>query len=144
MLDKFYPKYEYTQLQISNLQFINLKPDRDVHIRVTRRTGYGDRYKLFVINKDKFKEIQSILKKPILIEMWDKQTNYFITKIEFSVNDSTNKAATLATVQIDVESAKRFGIVVHDGNEESYPIILHCSPTGSIERVLCGLLERLT
>jgi hypothetical protein len=56
VLDKFYPKYEYTQLQISNLQFINLKPDRDVHIRITRRTEYGDRYKLFVINKDNFKE----------------------------------------------------------------------------------------
>jgi len=60
VLDKFYPKYEYTQLQISNLQFINLKPDRDVHIRVTRRTGYGDRYKLFVINKDSFKENYSL------------------------------------------------------------------------------------
>jgi len=60
VLDKFYPKYEYAQLQISNLQFINLKPDRDVHIRVTRRTGYGDRYKLFVINKDSFKENYSL------------------------------------------------------------------------------------
>ncbi|SVD68590.1 uncharacterized protein METZ01_LOCUS421444, partial [marine metagenome] len=52
VLDKFYPNYEYAQLQINNLQFINLKPDRDVHIRVTRRTEYGDRYKLFIINKD--------------------------------------------------------------------------------------------
>jgi len=60
VLDKFYPKYEYTQLQISNLQSINLKSDRDVHIRVTRRTEYGDRYKLFVINKDSFKENYSL------------------------------------------------------------------------------------
>jgi len=60
VLDKFYPEYEYEQLQINNLQFINLKPDRDVHIRVTRRTEYGDRYKLFVINKDSFKENYSL------------------------------------------------------------------------------------
>ena len=60
VLDKFYPNYEYAQLQINNLQFINLKPDRDVHIRVTRRTEYGDRYKLFVINKDSFKENYSL------------------------------------------------------------------------------------
>jgi len=60
VLDKFYPRYEYTQLKISNLQFINLEPDRDVHIRVTRRTEYGDRYKLFVINKDSFKENYSL------------------------------------------------------------------------------------
>ena len=60
VLDKFYPNYEYSQLQINNLQFINLKSDRDVHIRVTRRTEYGDRYKLFVINKDSFKENYSL------------------------------------------------------------------------------------
>ena len=60
VLDKFYPKYAYTQLQISNLQFINLEPDRDVHIRVTRRTEYGDRYKLFVIKKDSFNENYSL------------------------------------------------------------------------------------
>jgi len=60
VLDKFYPNYEYAQLQINNLQFINLKPDRDVHIRVTRRTEYGDRYKLFIINKDSFKENYSL------------------------------------------------------------------------------------
>jgi len=60
VLDKFYPKYEYTQLQISNLQSINLQSGRDVHIRVTRRTEYGDRYKLFVINKDSFKENYSL------------------------------------------------------------------------------------
>jgi len=60
VLDKFHPKYEYTQLQINNLQFINLKPDRDVHIRVTRRTEYGDRYKLFVVNKDSFNENYSL------------------------------------------------------------------------------------
>jgi len=62
VLDKFHPKYEYTKLQINNLQSINLKPDRDVHIRVTRRTEYGDRYKLFVINKDSFKENYSLEK----------------------------------------------------------------------------------
>jgi len=60
VLDKFYPRYEYTQLKISNLQFINLEPDRDVHIRVTRRTEYGDRYKLFVVKKDSFKENYSL------------------------------------------------------------------------------------
>jgi len=60
VLDKFYPNYEYAQLQINNLQFINLKPDRDVHIRVTRRTEYGDRYKLFVIKKDSFNENYSL------------------------------------------------------------------------------------
>jgi len=54
VMDKFYPKFEYSQLQINNLELVNLKPDRDVHIKVTRNTDYGERYKLFVIKKESF------------------------------------------------------------------------------------------
>jgi len=60
ILDKFYPEYEYSQLQLNNLKSINLKTDHDVHIKVTRRTEYGDRYKLFIIKKDTFNENYSI------------------------------------------------------------------------------------
>ncbi len=60
ILDKFYPEYEYSQLQLNNLKSINLKTDRDVHIKVTRRTEYGDRYKLFIIKKDSFSENYSL------------------------------------------------------------------------------------
>ena len=60
VLNKFYPKYEYSQLQLKNLELITLKPDRDVNIRITRRTGYGDRYKLFVIKKGSFNENYSL------------------------------------------------------------------------------------
>jgi len=54
VLDKFYPKFEYSPLQINNLEMVTLKPNHDVHIKVTRRTDYGDRYKLFVITKNSF------------------------------------------------------------------------------------------
>jgi hypothetical protein len=54
VLDKFYPKFEYTPLQINNLEMVNLKSDHDVHIKVTRNTDYGERYKLFVIKKNSF------------------------------------------------------------------------------------------
>jgi len=60
ILNKFYPEYEYSQLQLNNLKSINLKTDRDVHIKVTRRTEYGDRYKLFIIKKDTFNENYSL------------------------------------------------------------------------------------
>ena len=53
-MDKFYPKFEYSQLQINNLEMVTLKPDHDVHIKVTRNTDYGERYKLFVIEKNSF------------------------------------------------------------------------------------------
>ena len=39
---------------------VTLKPNSDVHIKVTRRTEYGDRYKLFVIEKNRFDENYSL------------------------------------------------------------------------------------
>jgi hypothetical protein len=60
VLDKFYPKFEYSPLQISNLEMVILKPDRDVHIKATRNTDYGERYKLFVIKRSSFDENYSL------------------------------------------------------------------------------------
>jgi hypothetical protein len=60
VLGKFYPKFEYSQLQANNLEMVVLKPNHDVHIKVTRRTDYGDRYKLFVIKKGSFDENYSL------------------------------------------------------------------------------------
>jgi len=60
VLNKFYPKFEYSPLQINNLEMVNLKPNHDVHIKVTRRTEYGDRYKLFVIKKGSFNKNYSL------------------------------------------------------------------------------------
>jgi hypothetical protein len=39
---------------------VTLKPDHDVHIKVTRNTDYGERYKLFVIKKNSFDENYSL------------------------------------------------------------------------------------
>jgi hypothetical protein len=60
VLDKFYPKFEYSLLQINNLEMVSLKPENDVHIKVTRNTDYGERYKLFVINKGSFNATYSL------------------------------------------------------------------------------------
>jgi len=60
VMDKFYPKFEYSPLQINNLEMVTLKPDHDVHIKVTRNTDYGERYKLFVIKKNSFDENYSL------------------------------------------------------------------------------------
>ena len=54
ILDKFYPKFEDQPLQVEKINMLEFNPDREVHIKVIRRTEYGDRYKLFVIEKDSF------------------------------------------------------------------------------------------
>jgi len=52
ILNKFYPKFEYADL--NKIQLVSLEKSRDVHIKVTRFSEYGERYKLFVINKNTF------------------------------------------------------------------------------------------
>ena len=56
VLNKFSPKYEQQKLSATNIQSLYFEPDKEIHIKVTRRTNYGDRYKLFVINKGSFNE----------------------------------------------------------------------------------------
>ena len=56
VLNKFSPKYNQQLLSAEKVQSLSFEPEREVHIKVTRRTEYGDRYKLFVINKGSFKE----------------------------------------------------------------------------------------
>ena len=56
ILDKVYPKFNYTDLNIQKIDKQVLEFDKEVHIKVTRRTEYGDRYRLFVINKNSFEE----------------------------------------------------------------------------------------
>ena len=55
VLNKFYPKFNEQKLSADLIQNLTFNPEKEVHIKVTRLTGYGERYKLFVIDKNKFK-----------------------------------------------------------------------------------------
>jgi C-terminal processing protease CtpA/Prc len=39
---------------VSQINLINLEPNKEVHLKVTRLSEYGERYKLFVIKKNVF------------------------------------------------------------------------------------------
>tara|TARA_B100002051_G_C16731757_1_gene638704 strand:- start:504 stop:2837 length:2334 start_codon:yes stop_codon:yes gene_type:complete len=54
VLNKFYPKFDEQKLSTKEIEKLSFEPNREVHIKVTRRTEYGDRYKLFVIEKGSF------------------------------------------------------------------------------------------
>ncbi|MDA8822323.1 TRAP transporter permease [Candidatus Pelagibacter bacterium] len=54
VLNKFYPKFNEQKLSADIIQNLTFNPEKEVHIKVTRLTGYGERYKLFVIDKNKF------------------------------------------------------------------------------------------
>lgn len=94
-------------------------------------------------NEDLAKELVKTINKPVLLELWDERFFYFIMKFEFSVNDALNNSSTLSTVQIDVENTKLFdiGYVDSDGIKK-YPLLLHASIPGAIDRNLYAMLER--
>jgi threonyl-tRNA synthetase len=94
-------------------------------------------------NKDFVLSLVKLVNKPVLIEMWNFRYAYFDPKFEFNFIDSMDKASALTTVQIDHENAKRFGIeyVDEDGKKKN-PYILHCSPSGSLERCIYAMLEK--
>ena len=58
VLNKFYPKYNY--LDIYNLNLTKLDSSKEIQIKVTRTSLYGERYKLFIIKKNTFEEEYSI------------------------------------------------------------------------------------
>ncbi len=109
--------------------------DFEVAIRFTRE--------FYEENKDFITNLARIVDKPVLIEMWDTRFFYFVLKFEFNFVDALAKASALSTVQIDVENAERYDIKYVDATgEEKRPTILHCSPSGAIERCIYGLLEK--
>ena len=94
-------------------------------------------------NKEFIFELVRAFGKPVLAEMWSERYFYFVLKWEFNFVDCQRKAAALSTDQIDVENARSYGITyVNEEGEREYPIILHCSPSGAIERVIYALLEK--
>jgi threonyl-tRNA synthetase len=124
------------RLSISVINDLGLNlDDLEVAIRFTRD--------FYENNKEFVDELISIIGKPALVELWDKQFFYFVLKWEFNFIDNLNKASALSTDQIDVENGSRYNIVFVDeeGNKE-HPIILHNSPSGAVERVIYALLEK--
>ncbi len=111
------------------------KNDMEFAVRVVK--DFFDEHKDFVL---------ALVKKwgkPAMLEIWNKRFFYFVLKHEWNFIDALDKAATLTTDQIDVENAERYGIMYTDAdNKKKYPLILHLSPSGAIERCIYALLEK--
>ncbi|MHC1635783.1 MAG: threonine--tRNA ligase [Candidatus Methanospirareceae archaeon] len=132
-LKEFKEQYKLCMRILEEIGFSS--EDYEIAIRFTKQ--FYDEHREFI------EELVRIAGKPVLIEVWEKRYFYFVLKFEFNFIDALGKASALSTVQIDVENAERYGIKYVDANnEEQYPIILHCSPSGAIERCIYALLEK--
>lgn len=128
--------HERFLLSMSVLEGIGLSlNDLELGVRLTED--------FFNENREFVTSLVRILAKPVLVEMWSERFFYFILKWELNFVDALDKASALATDQIDVENAERYGInYMDEDGKEKHPIVLHCSPSGAIERDIYALLEK--
>jgi len=132
--EEFVKRFE---LSLRVIEGLGLSPNDDVDMVIRFTSDFYEQ------NKEFIKTFAARLKKPILVEMWREKFFYFIVKWEFNFIDSLGKAAALSTDQIDVENGERYKIEFVDSDgEKKYPIILHNSPSGAVERVIFALLEK--
>lgn len=127
---------ERFELSLSVLDKMGIRNnDIEMALRTTKE--------FFKENKKFILEFVKKLGKPILLEMWDERIFYFVLKYEFNFVDTLDKASALSTDQIDIENGERYDINFTDKDgKKKHPLILHCSPSGAIERVIYALLEK--
>jgi len=80
VLNKFYPKYDFINLE--NHGSISLNKERDVFIKVTRESQYGERYKLFVIEKNSFEKNYSL--EEYGISLIDKENKIIVNNLKWN------------------------------------------------------------
>ncbi len=114
-----------------------------IELEVSYEVSFRILKEFYEKNKEFMKKVVDRVGKPVLIEIFDERYAYFIFKGEWNVVDAQKKAGCLGTVQIDVENSERFKITyVDEDGKEKYPLILHTSPSGAVERILYGVLEQ--
>jgi threonyl-tRNA synthetase len=116
---------------------LELSKDNDYELAIRVTKDFYEENKDFVLSMVK------LFGKPVLVEMWEERFFYFVLKWEFNFVDNLNKASALSTDQIDIENAKHYDMTYVDENgEKQYPLVLHCSPSGGLERSVYALLEK--
>jgi threonyl-tRNA synthetase len=123
------------QMELSQRCCADFEVPYEVAVRFVR--GFLDE------DPDFAREIVKRAGRPILLEIWDERFFYFVAKLEFNFMDAQAKSSCLSTVQIDVENTERFDInYVGEDGQKHHPILMHTSVSGSIERVVCAMLEQ--
>ena len=128
---------ERFDLSLRVLNELGISPSEDVEMAIRFTSEFYEENKNFI------EQLVSKFGRPVLVEIWPERFFYFTLKWEFNFIDNIGKAAALSTDQIDVENGERYNIqFVDEDNTRKFPIILHNSPSGAVERVIYALLEK--
>lgn len=90
-----------------------------------------------------FRQLLEVEGKPALVAEYPEEAGYYwVLNIEYHIIDERGEPREVATVQIDVGNAERFGISYTDRDgSEKRPVILHSAPLGTLERFLFLLFD---
>jgi len=78
-----------------------------------------------------------------LVEVLPGGIYYWVLNIEYNIIDELGRPREIATFQIDIGNAKRFGIkYVDEDGTEKYPVIIHTAIIGSVERYIYAVLDK--
>jgi len=133
--EEFLVRFKLSMGILENGLELSKESDYELAIRFTKD--------FYEENKDFILSLVKLFGKPVLVEMWEERFFYFVLKWEFNFVDNLNKASALSTDQIDIENAKHYDMTyVDEKGEKQYPLVLHCSPSGGIERGVYALLEK--
>ena len=124
-----------------------------LHDRITKEAAaIGREYELLVnvSSREAYEENKGLIREMLkhegkegLINIYPGGQNFYWTvNVEYMIEDAERRAREIATVQIDVGNAERFGITFADKEgKQRHPIILHSAILGSVERYLYTILD---
>lgn len=147
-LRRFYmPDYHVFCRDLEQAKEMTLRVHEKIHEKV-RELGnyYVSLYNLtksfFDKNREFMRELVKTDKKPALLHFVPEGKYYWVINVEYHITDELKRSREIATVQIDIGNAKRFGIKYTNENMgESYPPILHTAVLGGIERYLYTVFD---
>jgi threonyl-tRNA synthetase len=147
-LRRFYmPDYHVFCKDAEQAKDITLRVHQKIHEKIRE---LGDNYislynltkSFFEKNRDYMKKLVKVDNKAALLHFVPEEKYYWVINVEYHVTDELKRSREIATVQIDIGNAKRFGIhYINENQGKSYPPILHTAVLGGIERYLYTVFD---
>lgn len=103
---------------------------------------YNTTRSFFESHKSFFLDLTKVEEKPILINFVPENVYYWVLNVEYNIIDDLDRPREIATFQIDIGNAERFGIsYANEKGEKIFPVIIHTAVLGGLERFLFTLLD---
>jgi len=147
-LRRFYmPDYHIFCEDLKQTEQISVKVHQKIYEKI-RELGreyfslYNITKSFFEENKEFLKSLTEIEEKPILLHFVPEGKYYWVINIEYNIIDELKRPREIATWQIDMGNAKRFGIkYIDEKKKEIHPPILHIAVLGGIERYIFTVFD---